>query len=37
MNFFYLLEAANGAAGAKGSMASSIILMVVLFGGMYFL
>mgnify|MGYP002627880492 CR=1 FL=1 len=37
MNFFYLLEAANGAAGTKGSMASSIILMVVLFGGMYFL
>lgn len=37
MNFFYLLEAANGATGAKGSMASSIILMVVLFGGMYFL
>lgn len=37
MNFFYLLEAANGAAGAKGSMAPSIILMVVLFGGMYFL
>lgn len=37
MNFFYLLEAANGATGTKGSMASSIILMVVLFGGMYFL
>ena len=37
MNFFYLLEAANGAAGTRGSMASSIILMVVLFGGMYFL
>ena len=37
MNFFYLLEAANGAAGTKGSMASSIILMVVLFGCMYFL
>ena len=36
MNFFYLLEAANGAAGTRGSMASSIILMVVLFGGMYF-
>lgn len=37
MNFFYLLEAANGAAGTRGSMASGIILMVVLFGGMYFL
>ena len=37
MNFFYLLEAANGAAGTRGSMASSIILMVALFGGMYFL
>ena len=35
MNFFNLLEATSGTQ--SGSMASTLILMAVLFGGMYFL
>ena len=35
MNFFNLLEATSGTQ--NGSMASTLILMAVLFGGMYFL
>lgn len=38
MNYFNLLEATATATGTNsGSMISTIVLMVVLFGGMYFL